>query len=228
MRKVICLMAVLLMCLTLVMPAAAAGDTFVPSISYKDGPEITEAEQNGKAVTGCVVVTSLKEAKEKTTDIGQDDRDLLWDVYNKLSDGTMELELDSKKYVVRELVDISFKEQACVLVPHGHEEELKKENTTIEITLDMGIPKGIELKVFVYLEGKWVAVEEVTNNGDGTATCVFEDICPVAFAVEADAIKEVPKTGDEVGANISYWVILLVASFVAVVVLLINRRKFIR
>ena len=89
MRKVICLIAVLLMCVTLVMPAAATGDIFVPSISYKDGPEITEAEQNGKTVTGCVVVTSLKEAKEKTTDIGQDDRDLLWDVYNKLSDGTI-------------------------------------------------------------------------------------------------------------------------------------------
>ena len=127
MRKVICLIAVLLMCLTLVLPAAAAGDTFVPSISYKDGPEITEAKQGHEDVGGCVVVTSLKEAKEKTTDIGQDDRDLLWDVYNKLSDGTMELELDSKKYVVRELVDISFKEQACVLVPHGHEEVLKKE-----------------------------------------------------------------------------------------------------
>lgn len=228
MRKVICLIAVLLMCLTLVLPAAAAGDTFVPSISYKDGPEITEAEQNGKAVTGCVVVTSLKEAKEKTTDIGQDDRDLLWDVYNKLSDGTMELELDSKKYVVRELVDISFKELACVHTSHGHEEELNKEEITIDVMLDMGLPEDAELQVFMYKGEKWIPVKSVTNKDNGTVTCVFEHFCPVAFVVEADAIKEVPKSGDEVGMNMNYWILLLVASFVAVVVLLINRRKFTR
>ena len=228
MRKVICLIAVLLMCLTLVLPAAAAGDTFVPSISYKDGPEITEAEQNGKAVTGCVVVTSLKEAKEKTTDIGQDDRDLLWDVYNKLSDGTMELELDSKKYVVRELVDISFKELACIHTSHGHEEELNKEEIAIDVMLDMGLPEDADLKVFMYKGGKWIPVKSVTNKDDGTATCVFEHFCPVAFAVEADAIKEVPKTGDEAGANIICWVLLLIGSFAAMVVLLVNRRKFIR
>lgn len=228
MRRIACLLLALMMCVMVAMPAMAADDTFVPSISYKDGPDVEDATMGDEDVTGCIVVTSLKEAKEKTTDIGQDDRDLLWDVYNKLSNGTMELNVDSKKYVVRELVDVSFKEKACVQVPHGHEEELKKDDTTVEITFDMSLPKHANLKVFVYLDGKWVEVEKVTNNGDGTVTCVFDDICPVAFAVEAEANKEPAKTGDNVGVNMIYWIVLMVASFAAIVVLVINRRKFVR
>jgi LPXTG-motif cell wall-anchored protein len=50
----------------------------------------------------------------------------------------------------------------------------------------------------------------------------------VAFAVEADAIKETPKTGDDVGANMILWIALMVASFAAIMVLVVNRRKFIR
>ena len=228
MRRIACLLLALMMCVMVAMPAMAADDTFVPSISYKDGPDVEDATMGDEDVTGCIVVTSLKEAKEKTTDIGQDDRDLLWDVYNKLSDGTMELNVDSKKYVVRELVDVSFKEKACVQVPHGHEEELKKDGTTVEITFDVSLPKKANLKVFVYLDGKWVEVQKVTNNGNGTVTCVFEDICPVAFAVEAEAIKETPKTGDEVGTNMILWIVLMVVSFAAIVALVVNRRKFIR
>jgi len=221
MRRIACLLIALMMCVMMAVPVMAATDTFVPSISYKDGPDVVDGPE-------CIVVTSLKEAKEKTTDISQDDRDLLWDVYNKLSDGTMELELDNKKYVVRELVDISFKYDACRQAGHTHEEDLKKDGTTVEITLDMGMPKGADLEVFVYLDGKWVVVEDVTIHSNGNVTCVFEDICPVAFAVEADDIKETPKTGDEMGTNLILWIVLMAVSFGGCVVLLINRRKFVR
>lgn len=228
MRKIVALLVALMMCAMVAMPVLAAGETFVPSISYKDGPEVIKGTLGDEDVTSCLVVTSLKEAKEKSTDIGQDDRDLLWDVYNKLSDGSMELKLEDTKYVVRELVDVSFKENACVQVPHGHEEELKKENTTVEIVFDMGIPKNADLKVFVYLDGQWVAVENVVNNGDGTVTCVFDDICPVAFAVNPDQVTESPKTGDAMGANLIYWIVLMVASVAALVAVVVNRRKFVR
>ena len=221
MRKFVCLLIAVMMCAMLALPVMAATDTFVPSISYKDGPTVAKGPE-------CIVVTSLKQAKDKTTDISQEDRDLLWDVYDKLSDGTMELKLDSDKYVVRELVDISFKYDACRQAGHTHEEELKQAGNTVELTLKMGLSKGTDLKVFVYVDGQWTPVEKVTVNSNGTVTCVFEDICPVAFAGPADANKETPKTGDVAGNNMILWVVLMVASFSAAVMLMVNRRKFVR
>lgn len=227
MRRVICLMAALLVCVAVAMPAFAATGTFVPSISYKDGPEVEKAELNGEDTTGCLVVTSLKEAKEKTTDIYQEERDLLLEVYEKLNDDTMKLPLKNANYVVRELVDVSFAKTGCVEVSHGHKEWLAQENTTVEIVFDLGIKKGTDLEVLVYLNGEWIPVNDAVNNGDGTVTCVFEDICPVAFCVEPQVSADPPKTGDIVGGNTIYWMILLASSFCAVVVLIINRRKFI-
>lgn len=228
MKRAISLIAVLLVCLMLALPVFAASGTFVPSISYKDGPEVVEAELNGEDVTDCLVVTSLKEAKEKTTDIYQEDRDLLWEVYEKLDDGSMKLPLENEKYVVRELVDVSFVKTGCVEVPHGHKEWLAQENTTIEVVFDLGVGKHTKLEVLAYVNGKWVHVKSVVNNGDGTVTCIFEDICPVAFCVESQSNVKPPKTGDAVGGDLLRWLVLLIVSFSAIVVLVINRRKILR
>ena len=227
MKRVVSVIVVLLMCAALAIPAFAAG-SFVPSISYKDGAEIVKAEQNGENVTNCVVVTSLKEAKEQTTDILQEDRDLLWEVYEKLSSNAMELPLENERYVVRELVDVSFTKTGCVEVPHGHKQWLAEENTTIEIIFDLGIKENVKLEVLVFLDGKWSAVNSAVNNGDGTVTCVLEDLCPVAFCVEPQSELDPPKTGDAIGQGLVRWTVILVISAAAVVVLMINRRKFIR
>lgn len=226
MRKVMCLLVAMVVCLTLACPVFAATDAFVPSISYKDGPEVVEAEQNEEDVTGCVVVTSLKEAKEKTTDIYQEDRDLLWEVYEKLSDGSMKLPIESQDYVIRELVDVSFVKTNCVEVSHGHKEWLAQDETTIEVIFDIGIKAGVKLEVLAYINEEWVYVESVKNNGDGTVTCIFEDFCPVAFCV--DAAVAPPKTGDTMGADVMQWFLLLIISFCTIVVLMVNRRRILR
>lgn len=225
MRRIMCLMAVLLILAMLASPALAATGTFVPSISYKDGTEIIEAKQDGKDVTGCVVVTSLKEAKEKTTDIYQEERDLLWNVYEQMKNGSMKLPLE-EEYVVRELVDVSFMKSACVEVPHNHKQWLSQQDTTIEIKFDLGVKKDLELEVLTYLNGQWVKAKGVENNGDGTVTCVFEDICPVAFCVKVQT--QPPQTGDVAGTNLVLWMVLLIASFCTIIVMLLGRRKFVR
>ena len=71
MRKLMCLVITLLLCCSLVMPAfAAQSDEFVPSITYKDGPDIIEAIQKSdkeeKDVDDCIVVTTLKQAEENS------------------------------------------------------------------------------------------------------------------------------------------------------------------
>jgi hypothetical protein len=225
MRKVICLAAVLLLCAAMVLPAFAAADTFVPSIGYKNGPDIEDAEMNGEDVAGCLVVSSILDAKNKSTDIDQSDRDLLLDVYGKLDDGSMKLPLGGGDYVIRELVDVSFRNTDCVGGAHDHKSWLEEKGNTVEIVFDLGVAKTTEVKVLTYVNGQWTPIESVKNNGNGDVTCVFEDICPVAFCIESDAEDTPPKTGDELGRSMALWIVLMAASLAAIVTLVAIRRK---
>jgi LPXTG-motif cell wall-anchored protein len=223
MKKLIVFAMVLMLCATMVLPVCAQEQEFVPSITYKDGLVVTEATMNGEDVSACIEVTSIKEAKEKTTDITQEARDELLEVYEKLSNGTLKLPLEGD-YVVLELVDISFAQKACVeTTDHEHAAWLAKENNTV--TIDLGhMGKNFELKVFCYNDGQWVEIENVVNNGDGTFTCEFEHFCPVAFCVEGDALEQGPVTGDN--SNLILWLgIMLAAAAGLVTVLAVNRRR---
>lgn len=234
MKQLLSVMLVLTFCLTLVCPAFAADEEFVPSISYKDGPEIIEGEMDDKDVKDCLVVTSVKGAMEKTTDIYQEDRDLLLSVYEQLENGSMSLPLDGmsamarsnikRYYVIRELVDVSFKKTTCREPEHGHKEWLAQENTTITIKFDLGVDANTNVMVLTYIDGQWNPIESVTNNGDGTLTCVFEDICPVVFCVETEQ-KDPPQTVDMARENLILWFVLMVVSTAAILVLAVSRRK---
>lgn len=228
MKKIVCMWTVLLICLSMAVPAAAESDTFVPSITYKDGPEIVEVIVNGEQADGCVVVSSIKEAKEKTTDIYQEDRDLLLEIYEKLEEGAMELPLEDGSYVVRELVDVSFVKTRCVEAGHGHKEWLAQEDTTITVKFDLDIRTGAEVTVLVYLDGEWTPAERVVNNGDGTVTCEFEDICPVAFCVDPQVDEELPQTGTAIRQDLLLWILLLGISCVALGFLLVNWEKLVK
>lgn len=236
MKRWISIMLLLAFCLVLACPASAADDTFVPSISYKDGPDIIDGEMDGEDIKSCLIVTSIKAAAEKTTDIYQSDRDLLLSVYQQLDEGTMKLPLDGegtlartggatkKYYVVRELVDVSFKKTPCREGQHVHKEWLEQENTTITITFDLGVKDTDNVMVLTYVDGVWDFIESVTNNGDGTLTCVFEDICPVAFCVEKSS-RDPSQTGDIEREKLMLWFVLMAVSTAAIVVLAASRRK---
>ena len=223
MKKVICLLVVLMLCLSMAVPAFAAEDDFVPSIGYKDGPEIIKGEQDGKDVTDCLIVTTIKEAEEKSTDITQDDRDLLLDVYDKLMNDEMTLPIECD-YEIRDLVDVSYKYEDCRTAEgHGNKpEELKEEGVTVTITFDMGLCPREVLEVYVYINGQWVAVENVVNNGDGTLTVEFEDICPVAFV---KTLCNAAPTGDAARSQLGIFIGLMVVSAAAIVVLLCLKGK---
>ena len=224
MKRMLCLFCAVVVCLLMACPVFAAEDTFVPSIGYKDGPEIDDSEMNGEDVGDCLEITSITEAEEKSTDISQDARDELLEVYEGLVEGDMELPIDDKEYVVRDLVDVSFKETTCIGEEHGHKEDLAEDGTTITITFDMGVDEETEVIVLVYIDGEWVPAEEVINNGDGTVTVTFEDICPVAFCVERGSV-EPPKTGDDMGQNMILWIVLMAVSLAAIVTLVVLRGR---
>lgn len=190
MKKKFVVTLALALCIAIALPVAAVATGFVPSITYKGGPGVDDAQMtdvNGvvmEGVDGCVVVTSIEQAREKKTDISQEDRDLLIEVYEKLEKGEMTLPIEDE-YVIRDLVDVSFEYNDCRLKEdHGNKPAgLKQEGVVLTLKFDLGIEADANLTVMTYIDEEWTEIEKVTNNGDGTVTCVFEDICPVAFAV---------------------------------------------
>lgn len=233
MKKFFALILALMTCISLASPAFA--DTFTPSVSYKDGPTIVSALLDGKDVDDCVVITTIQEAKKKTTDITQDERDLLLEVYEKLTNGSMKVTGLPEGFVIRELVDVSFEHDDCrILDDHNHKDvQLKKIGSKLEVVFDLDIAKGVEVVVMTYIDGQWAPIESVKNNGDGTITCIFEDICPVLFAVKQAAHGSQgaqgsfnPKTGDMIGQSMMMWMGLMAFAAVALVgVVAVSRKR---
>lgn len=248
MKKGICMLLVLIMCVGTVLPAYAVG--FVPSITYKSVPEVIggvlkdlENAAEELDIQGCIVVTSITQAEKKETDITQEARDLLLETYEKLSNGamdlfefaeesadpeattpetpTMGLHYGEKDFVVIQLVDVSLAKKKCIDDPHGHKEILEREDVNAVLDFDLGVSADAVVVVLHFHEGKWIPVERTVNNGDGTVTCEFEHFCPVAFCIEAEE-QEAP-----VKADFSWvlWLILLLACAAAIVVLVILRQK---
>lgn len=205
MKKMLCLLTALVICLTMAVPALA--DEFVPSITYKDAPELVSAIMGGKDVSGALIITSIIGAENKTTGITQGERDHLLDVYDALESGEMDLPIEGN-FVIRDLVDITFRE---------HDGE-----TSVFLTFDLGVAATDEVICMQYKNNKWNDVK-LTNNGDGTVTCEFTHFCPVAFAVKQ---SDNPKGGDSVGQEMILWIGVMVAAAAGVTVVIANRRKF--
>ena len=195
MKKKFVVALALALCVAIALPVAALASNFVPSITYKGGPEVDDVQMidsNGVVIEGmenaggCVIVTTVEQAREQETDISQEDRDLLISVYEQLDSGEMKLPIE-EEHVIRDLVDISFKYNECRLLPETHGDKpagLREPGVTLTMKFDMDIEADAKLIVMTYIDGQWAPIESVENNGDGTVTCVFEDICPVAFVVK--------------------------------------------
>ena len=234
MKRIVALLLMLVLCVCLVGTAFAAETEFAPSIMYKDGPAYDDAyivdedtgEFDGMGVGDCIVITTVAQARDKSTDITQEERDTLIEVYEALSDGSMTLPLEGD-YIIRDLVDISFEYAGCRMIEaHGQKDkELAKRNIMLSIDLDLEIGEKVDVIVMTYLNGKWINIENVENNGDGTVTCLFEDICPVAFIVSGDVYDPIPMGGDAMAKQLGLWVGVMVVAAAALVVLVVVSHK---
>ena len=212
MKRILSLIAAFVLCFTMAASVVSA-EEFVPSITYKDAPEVENAVLGAEEkVENCIVVTSILAAQEKTTDIAQASRDFLLETYDDLKAGKEKLPMPSG-YVVRELVDVSFKGQSCVGGGHTHQADLNKENVSVSVVFELGVKKNANVVVVHYHDGKWTPAKSVKNNGDGTVTVEMEHFCPVAFCVEAESGPA--QTGDEKGNQMTLWIVLLVVSLLA-------------
>ena len=206
MKKIITLLMAVMLCFALACPAFAAEDLFVPSIGDKDGPDIVDTELE----TDCLVITSILQAQEQSTDISQAERDLLLEVYEELKSASMQLPIGDEDYVIRELVDVSFKHEDCVENPDHEDKEdwISQPGTSLSVVLRVGVQETTDVVVFVYVENQWIQETNVRHLGDGNVEIVFEHLGPVAICVPADAETVVPPTGDPAGQSLLLWAAL--------------------
>ena len=234
MKKLICLLTVLALAVALACPVFAA-EAFVPSISEKDEPDIVIDEEgvagvirdeNGEIIDkvkeGCLVITPISKAKT-SKEIPEDARQELLYVYEELLSGDMTLPyeqdgLDPETMVIRELIDASW---LC----EEHPAMLEPEGVTIDLTFDIGVDGDTKVYVYVRIDGVWTAVP-VVNNGDGTVTCTFEELCPIAFCVASGTGLPAAQTGDVFNPTI--WIMLLAVSAAALVGVVVMRRKLVK
>lgn len=215
MKKFISILLAMLTLLSFSASVMAADSDFVPSITNKGAPEFAVTiDEDGKGVIGYlrqedgtviaieyedhVVITSVSDADD-SDEIPEDAKKTLKDVYDdlckddtKLSDLCPDLnDLVSSKLgddktaddlVIKDLFDIT---PLC--------DDLKTQLPTDGIVVDFNFKVALDPDAFiaamVYVDGVWKLVPTV-NNGDGTITCTFEEICPVAFLVPADSATD--------------------------------------
>lgn len=239
MKKIVSAVLVLVMVLSVsALAFASEGTAFVPSIGAKPAPDVLIAELlvDGKVVEEindhCLLITPVANAIKNEVDprLPETAKNLLVDVYEKLSNNTMKLpadvlenhfKLNPNSVVVRELVDISW---VCKEVNPTHAEKMVAENTQLRITFQMnGIKKGTKIGVMSYndKDGIWESIADVSVTQDNMVTCTFDHLCPVVFVVD----KSVDNTGDASRTEMMFWTFALVASTAALVVMVSKRRR---
>ncbi|MBP1569046.1 MAG: hypothetical protein J6J07_07095 [Oscillospiraceae bacterium] len=218
MKKIISI--VLAMIMVFAIGATAFAATFTPSVEDPHGAINARILEDGEFIEGiifgkkCLIVTHISEADDAIPELDEE-MALLKDVYKKLLSGEMKIPYEkagfnSANMTLIDLYDATFlcQEHPIMLEPEG---------VVIEITFKVNVPAGKEVCVMTYKNGQWIPAEEVTNNGNGTVTCVFEHLCPIAFAVETGSGsgstgESVPEANPNTGAPVFFGTAALVCA----------------
>ena len=252
MRKVICMMIAIVLCLGLVAPTYASEAGFVPSITYKPIPTIVSVvDENGNEFAGvirneqgeiidyvdhgCLLITPVAHIWDDEIVVPKDVEELLAFLYEALNSGEMkipyekhEADLDPANMVIRDLFDVRW-------VCEEHRAMVEAEGVTLEITFDLGVVADAQIFVMTYDEAakEWSPIVKTVNNGDGTVTCTFEHLCVVELSMltapaAPAASTNAPAEDAQEPANLLPWIIALglaVVAFVVVLVVSKNKKK---
>ena len=243
MRRILCVLTVLLLCMSMVLPVFAADDGFVPSITYKPNPELVPVQgedgeeyigyvrdQDGNILSGvsegCLRITPIAYVWDEEIEVPEKIEELLLFIYNSLNDGSMEMpyekheaDLDPANMVVRDLFDARW---SC----EEHPKMLEPEGVVLELTFDLGVVADAQIFVQTYDEvtKEWSPIVDVVNNGDGTVTCTFEHLCAIEFSMPVKAATSAPVVEAQ-KPNVLPWIIILIAAACAAVAVVVVKNK---
>ena len=241
MKKIVCLLTVLLLCMSLVVPVFATETGFVPSITYKPNPEIVPVpdapedaigvvrDPDGNIISyvphGCLKITPIADVWNVEIEVPEVIEELLLYVYDELNNGDMKIPYDkhnaglnAANMVIRDLFDARW---TC----EEHRAMIEQEGYTFELTFKLGVVADAQIFVMTFDEEteEWDPIVKTVNNGDGTVTCTFEHLCAIEFSMPLNAVT-VPS--EEVQSpNLLPWIISLVVAVIAFVVILATKKK---
>ncbi len=245
MKKVIAILTAIV--LVLAMGTTAFAAEFTPSVVEKDAPTIVEKNEGTTTVLGTIVdknnaeVEKIEAGKliitpvskvDTSTQIPAESKVNLKKAYEelskadiKLSDLISELDADIKEsigkdatvdhLVIRDMFD------ASLVDAQGNIRTIDADHRLV-VTFNIGVAANTAVFAMKYNEeGKWESIYAIHNNGDGTVTCEFDHLCPIAFMV-ADA--DSAETGDN-SVSLYVWVAIAAAAAAAIVVLFVLKKK---
>ena len=251
MKKLLTLVMAIVMALTITVSATAT--SFVPSVENKGAPDliVLDRDEQGSIVGGiydkdgnkisteyseCFIITSIQEALDPNTDVPDSIRVPLIEQYEFVCQDSTKLseicpglndvvkdkwngDKNADDLVIKDFFDISGN---CTNI----EEHLSKDGNYLELTFKVGVSADTFITAMICLDGKWQPVADCINNGDGTVTIKFQDICPVAFLVPGTGENTSvisPTTADT--SSVVLWSGVMVLSLVAIIGLVVYRRK---
>ena len=246
MKKVLCSLLALVVLAALALPVLAAGDDFVPSITYKDAPEIVVTEDElGNEIAAIVrneagevvdyvytaeLVSSSVAKIEESEKLTADEKTLLRNVYNKITSGEMKLpyeKVESVKeqtMVIRDLIYITIRDVSPLSDSDVVEVTLlSNEKTRWEISFNLGVEANTNVVAMTYNNNEWTPAHKVVNNGDGTVTCTLDNLGVLALSVPA--VVNVPAEPTP-APDYTIWIIAgAAAAVVLVIIIVIATRK---
>ena len=209
MKKLALFLSVLLIAVTLAVPASAAVN-FTPSVEQKPAPTvdpITDSngnqvsaiirDQNGEEVHGIsidsgeLIVTPISQASQAAQAISE----MLSNAYEQIQQADTIADLvptigeflqtigsaaQVADLVVRDVFDVSLTGTAA--------EYLAQEGNNITLRFDLGLAPSATLVVLHNYEGSnWEIIpdDRVVQNADGTVDVTFDSLSPIAFVVDS-------------------------------------------
>ena len=245
MKRFVCLVIALMLCMSIAAPAFAAEGEFVPSITYKPNPEIVpvEGEDGGEYIGvirnpkgeiedyvghGCLLITPIAHVWDDEIEVPKNVEELLLFVYNALNNGDMKIPyekhdagLDAANMVIRDLFDARW-------VCEEHRAMIEKEGYTFQLIFDLGVVADAQIYVMTYDEESkdWSPIVKTVNNGDGTVTCTFEHLCAIEFSMPINAAATAAVVAEEAeGGNALPWFIALALAAAGAVGVVVTKKK---
>ena len=228
MKKVMVCLFVTALCLCMSLSTFANAVEFVPSITYKPAPGVTETAPEGHE--DCIVVTPVSEA-DTSEDISAEDAAQLKELYADLTkEGA---KLSEKCPALNALVaaklgenktadDLVVRDLFHIGADCDDLTAFMAEDGTVKVTFASTVDKGESVFAMMFVDGAWKVVD-VVNNQDGTITVSLTEWGTLAIMVPAAVGSDDTQTGET--TNTILWVVVMGVAMMAMVMSIVVYRR---